>query len=126
MSSLSFSSSFSSLSDSLSLLLGEGDNNGVPTFIQYVVVVVICNGEVWHINTGEVDNGDVVNCVIGKSLVEIGISSETGTNKSWVGDNGHLSLEVTENQDIVPSQDQCTIKKLGLEVPEDLTPTEEK
>ena len=27
---------------------------------------------------------------------------------------------------IVPSQDQCTIEKLTLEVPEDLTPTEER
>ena len=29
---------------------------------------------VYDIDTGEVDNGDVVNCVIGKSLVEISIS----------------------------------------------------
>ena len=43
--------------------------------------------------------------------------------------SGHSSIyghHNSKDQDIVPLQDQCTIENLILEVPEDLTPDEEK
>ena len=37
-----------------------------------------------------------------------------------------LVSQTAKDQDIVPSQDQCTIEKLILQVPEEPTPTEER
>ena len=37
-----------------------------------------------------------------------------------------LASQTAKDQDIVPSQDQCTIEKLILQVPDKLTPTEER